>query len=381
MKRTIVDTNFLTSVELKEYLSDPSSIAVIPDFAVMETLKIGDAKRISDQLAILAERPSQVKILKSTHAVSGLRAKRRSRGLQRRLVDKGQTAAFKSFCDNIEGAKNGDKALERQLAEKCELATLDLDKIAKGQETFAANLAEHAKNYTEAELKILRKGEKITPELYLKIIDQVFNLAYWLFAAHPYFERQPDFRTLPNAFLFRFAVAGYVIALRCLKEGGANGASKENIRNQMVDAMFATYATYFDGILTKDKGCEEIYATTVDVLKALQEGFKELKNGDGRRRKSWPRTGASSAFGAKRTAGRFCDGRASLIVGTHIHTPSADDRILPCGTAFMTGRRHDRRIQFDRRHGEGGAASVHDRHCSRPVRTGFRRSHDVRRRC
>jgi hypothetical protein len=54
-------------------------------------------------------------VLKSTHAISGLRAKRRSRGLQRRLVDKGQTAAFKSFCDNLEGAKNGDKALQSQL--------------------------------------------------------------------------------------------------------------------------------------------------------------------------------------------------------------------------------------------------------------------------
>lgn len=42
------------------------------------------------------------------------------------------------------------------------------------------------------------------------------------------------------------------------------------------------------------------------------------------------------ATGEKHAAGHFCDGRASLVVGTHTHTPSADDRILPCGTAFMT---------------------------------------------
>jgi 2',3'-cyclic-nucleotide 2'-phosphodiesterase len=42
------------------------------------------------------------------------------------------------------------------------------------------------------------------------------------------------------------------------------------------------------------------------------------------------------ATGEKHAVGHFCDGRASLIVGTHTHTPSADDRILPGGTAFMT---------------------------------------------
>ena len=31
----------------------------------------------------------------------------------------------------------------------------------------------------------------------------------------------------------------------------------------------------------------------------------------------------------------FCDGRASLIVGTHTHVPTADHQILPGGTGFM----------------------------------------------
>ena len=42
------------------------------------------------------------------------------------------------------------------------------------------------------------------------------------------------------------------------------------------------------------------------------------------------------ATSEKQAMGFFADGRASLVVGTHTHTPSADDRILPGGTAFMT---------------------------------------------
>jgi 2',3'-cyclic-nucleotide 2'-phosphodiesterase len=42
------------------------------------------------------------------------------------------------------------------------------------------------------------------------------------------------------------------------------------------------------------------------------------------------------ATGEKQAMGHFCDGRVSLVVGTHTHTPSADYRILPGGTAYMT---------------------------------------------
>jgi hypothetical protein len=34
--------------------------------------------------------------------------------------------------------------------------------------------------------------------------------------------------------------------------------------------------------------------------------------------------------------GFFCDGRASLVVGTHTHVPTADHQILPGGTGYMT---------------------------------------------
>ena len=42
------------------------------------------------------------------------------------------------------------------------------------------------------------------------------------------------------------------------------------------------------------------------------------------------------ATSEKQTAGLFCDGRASLVVGSHTHTPTADHRILPKGTGYLT---------------------------------------------
>ena len=42
------------------------------------------------------------------------------------------------------------------------------------------------------------------------------------------------------------------------------------------------------------------------------------------------------ATSEKQAMGFFCDGRASLVVGTHTHAPTADHQILPRGTAFIS---------------------------------------------
>ena len=44
----------------------------------------------------------------------------------------------------------------------------------------------------------------------------------------------------------------------------------------------------------------------------------------------------AEATSEKQSMGHFCDGRASLVVGTHTHAPTADHQILPHGTAFMS---------------------------------------------
>ncbi len=41
------------------------------------------------------------------------------------------------------------------------------------------------------------------------------------------------------------------------------------------------------------------------------------------------------ATSEKMAMGHWCDGRASIVVGTHTHIPTADTQILPGGTAFQ----------------------------------------------
>jgi metallophosphoesterase (TIGR00282 family) len=61
--------------------------------------------------------------------------------------------------------------------------------------------------------------------------------------------------------------------------------------------------------------------------------------------KKYPRGGMAQAVlvdihaeatSEKMAVGHFCDGRASLVVGTHTHVPTADAMILSRGTGYMT---------------------------------------------
>jgi len=44
----------------------------------------------------------------------------------------------------------------------------------------------------------------------------------------------------------------------------------------------------------------------------------------------------AEATSEKMAMGQFCDGRASLVVGSHSHVPTADAQIFPGGTAYQT---------------------------------------------
>ncbi len=44
----------------------------------------------------------------------------------------------------------------------------------------------------------------------------------------------------------------------------------------------------------------------------------------------------AEATSEKMAMGHFCDGKASLVVGTHTHVPTGDAQILPKGSAYLT---------------------------------------------
>jgi hypothetical protein len=216
----------------------------------MEAFK-GDAFiNIMSAMEILREFPKQVVVLKSTNVIAGLKGRRC--GFTRRMIDRGQTWRFPEWCEHLARAAAGDKDLQRQIVENGKDAEAHLKRMRDDQQNYAENLDAMTKTFSEAELKVLRKHEPISDETFGKVQRHVLEMAAFLFTAHPNFRELPTARELPYTFIFGYAMAGYLIALRWMSVGGAKNVKPEKIRNDIVDGTYAAYATYFQGLLSHD---------------------------------------------------------------------------------------------------------------------------------
>ena len=208
--------------------------------------------------------PKQVIVLKSTGVICELKGRRC--GFTRRMIDKDQTKGFSDWCEDLARAKANDKELQRQLLEAGKEADAHLNRMLDDQITYAENLEEASKHYTNAELKALRTHELISQETFGKIFRNICNMAALLFLANPNMAELPPARELPNTFIFRYALAGYLVAIRWMEVGGAKNVRPDKIRNDIVDATYTAYATYFQGFLSDDAKAKEIYDDTKSFL-------------------------------------------------------------------------------------------------------------------
>jgi hypothetical protein len=176
------------------------------------------------------------------------------------MIDWDQTEGFAEWCQGLARAKAGDKELQLQLLENGHEADAHLDRMRDDQETYAQNLEAASKHYTDAELKALRTRQPMSIDMLDKITQNVLAMAAFLFIrANPNATKLPHARELPYTFIFRYALAGYLVALRWIAVG-AKTVKSEKIRNDIVDATYVAYSTYFQGLLSNDVKANETYA-------------------------------------------------------------------------------------------------------------------------
>lgn len=245
--RKVIDSNQFQSDALRSYLSkSKKNIAVLTDYAAMEAYKGDTLVSIYKSMAIVADFPDQVLVLKNTRVVCGLSG--RSAGLQKRLIDHAQTSAFAVFARGLHLAKNGNQTLQRQLLEHGKEATAHLDRMLEEAKTTGAVFDDLAKVYSKDERRSVRNRESYTPEMVDKIVRTAIGIAGDIFKDHPSVKAFPTYKEFPNTFIFRAALCTYLLALDWGATGGAKGARASTLRNDMVDMNFAAYSTFFDGL-------------------------------------------------------------------------------------------------------------------------------------
>lgn len=266
--RKVVDSNFLGREELRKYFSQsPSNHVVLTDYASMEAYKGDTLVTIHKSMEILSAYPQQVIILKNTHHVCRLNG--RGSGLQRRLIDDKETKNFSTYCKNLAAAQRGDKALTRRLLEHGRVANEHLDAMLADGAYLPGIFQDISKTFTQSELYAIRKEGPYTSEMIDKFIKTIMWIAAHSFKDHKQVTEAPDVSVLPNYFIFRFSICAYLLALDWISHGGQKDIKPERLRNDIVDINFATYATYFDGILSFDKKVVKLHAEAELLLEFL----------------------------------------------------------------------------------------------------------------
>ena len=266
--RVVIDSNKLQSETLSSYFAKSvSNFAVITDYAAMEAYKGDTLTSIHRSMAILCDYPAKVIVLKNTRTVSGLKG--RQAGLQRRLIDEGQTKGFAIYANQLRQAQQGRTHLQKQLLDHGREATAHLSRMHEDAGTTGSVMEDIAKLYSKEERRAIRLGGRYPSSMIDKTVRNVMEIAARAFRYHPNVHKTPSYSESPNTFIFRVALCTYLLALDWAVQGGAKEAAPAKHRNDFVDMTFAAYATYFDGLMTADTKVSRIHTKARVWLMAL----------------------------------------------------------------------------------------------------------------
>lgn len=249
--RCVVDSNYLQSDELRHYLlRSRRNEVVVTDYAFLEALKGNTLASIHKSLAILAEHPEQVIVLKTTYEVCGLHGG--SRGLQRRLVDVPRTREFSLFCQALRNAQRGEPSMTRELLRLGSEASAHMQAVRADAPEFASSGLDAATLFSREEQRSILNSDNLPTTLLRPLAQAAIWQVEVLFANHPAVRRLPSRTELVNTYLYRSSLCHLILILKWAYDGGAS-PNPDRLRNDMVDTHFAAYSTYYDDLLSKDR--------------------------------------------------------------------------------------------------------------------------------
>ncbi|HEX7819658.1 MAG TPA: hypothetical protein VF463_03460 [Sphingobium sp.] len=262
--RIVIDSNRMQSDELRAFLSmSPNNKAVLTDYAAMEAFQGNTLVSIQASWSVLRDFPKQILALKGTRAAA--KVDPCSAGIADRLVEKSETKAISDFSRVLDNAAKGDIIAQRQLLQRGKWANDHMAGMLAKAGDMHLSIAEFCAVFTDVELQRLRRKEPWKAETAAKFFDLVAHLTEISFAAHPDKLRWPKGRHLLNHFLYRHTLA-YCVYMTRLVIKGAVTRKASLARNDAVDVIFATLATYFNGFMSADSQAATVHHITSFLL-------------------------------------------------------------------------------------------------------------------
>lgn len=255
----VADANTLRRPPLLSdfFEADPNNIVVITDFCCMECYKGDGLRTIGKSLAIIAQHPTQVVVLKGTQQLATLTGQML---LGREgFVDWDQTRDFGQFCMLVARALRGDANLLAQLRTHAAEANGYLAKLADEARSVADAVKQITKDLPEEMVRRLRSKSPLIGDDIKTVMTGVALLAREFLIASPHFSGPTLEKHPSRSFVFRFALAGYLLAIDWVASGGIETAPAALLGNDVVDMNYVAHATFFDGVISNDRKLNQLY--------------------------------------------------------------------------------------------------------------------------
>lgn len=246
--RVVIDTNCLESDELRVFLKQQRSDQICASYSV------------------LSEFPKQVIILKANRFSAGIDP--RVPAISSRFIDREATRSFATFCGILDKVKTGHLGYVQQLAKRQKWARERVKSIEDGLGDQSDALTQVRSFFHEHDLRRLAAGEGFSQQSLESIVLASDYLAEQLA------DRQPISLTLPrpphrfNAFTWRYALSHLIQLVRLLSRGAVRRAPAK-ARNDHFDNVFATFGTYYNGLMTNDAELLRTLQLARFILKSL----------------------------------------------------------------------------------------------------------------
>jgi hypothetical protein len=260
MTKKVLDANFFQDSGLEAYLNaDPQNFVVFTDFACMEAYKGNALVNIQKSLEIVARYPAQVVVLKPTHEII---KNQHSTGVTSGvpLEDPTQTRNFRQFCEDVRQAGLGNHEFAAQVQLLGQKASRHFEFMQKNSYKFVLGIQSLSASLQTDHLRAIKKRKPLSSEAVEATIKLILLFSATFMKTNPDISAMPsNFIEFRRSYIFRYSVASYLLAMRWISDGGATYAKPEKLCNDVVDMTYVAYATFFDGLLSKDKKSIEIF--------------------------------------------------------------------------------------------------------------------------
>lgn len=268
--RVVVDSNAMRSEQLRSYLAaKKSNRAVLIDYASIEAYKSNPLVTVPNTMEILGDFPQQVLVLRAT----GIIAKQSSKlpAYVRRMIWDEYTAFFPVHAASVPFLREYEAGMVR--------GAFWLH--SKAQDVLSLFPPERLRDFHAAtdglfsvdQVAELRRGYRSAATL-LQLLEMASRMAAYRLEDESIFGDHNLIEVI-NHFQVRHVLAKIILSIHWILDGRQT-LSDERLRNDQVDAVFATYGTYFNGLMSADRRANRLHVELREVIRAVAPRGKGL---------------------------------------------------------------------------------------------------------